>query len=119
MSAERRGPAVWNFSSNQEGKDACATISPAWVQSGRLSLRFDVYSPSQVLQIASIAARCRRICRVKRSPLMSTTRPAHAVAVSSIGVGKGVSELLDVTPAQFKVLVLHRPKLLVEPARSK
>jgi hypothetical protein len=56
---------------------------------------------------------------VKRSPLMSTTRPAHAVAVSSIGVGKGVSELLDVTPAQFKVLVLHRPKLLVEPARSK
>ena len=25
-------------------------------------------------------------------------------------IGKGVSERLDVTPAQFKVLVLHRPK---------
>ena len=33
----------------------------------------------------SIAARCRRICRAKRSPLMSRTRPVHAVAASSIG----------------------------------
>ena len=33
----------------------------------------------------SIAARCRRICRVKRSSSMSRTRPAHAAAASSTG----------------------------------
>jgi zinc-finger binding domain of transposase IS66/Transposase C of IS166 homeodomain len=52
---------------------------------------------------------CRRICSASKRLSTSRTRPVLAVG-ASFTVGEDVSEKLDVVPAQFRVLVVRRPK---------
>ena len=83
----------------EAGGEAAATRPDRWLR-----------ARSRPQSAAPIAARCRRICRASRWSSTSRTRPARAAAGALHRIGEDVTERLDVIPAQFRVLVMRRPK---------
>ena len=59
----------------------------------------------------SIAARCPRICRAFTRRWRRPTPTARAASTPMHVIGEETSERLDVVPAQYRVIVTHRPKL--------